>query len=80
MGKIIANTFNNYFVNVGSSLAIIDSKLNWAAPILYMKSKISKSIGILLKIRKFLQNNTMRNAQHTYLDPVIKIQKKISEQ
>ena len=36
----------------------IDSKLNWAAHLLYTTSKISKSIDILLKIRKFLQNKT----------------------
>ena len=50
---------------------IIDSKLIWAAHILYIKSKISKSIGILLKIRKFLQNNTMRNIYFTCIYPYL---------
>ena len=50
---------------------IIDNKLNWAAHILYIKSKISKSIGILLKIRKFLQNNTMRNMYFTFIYPYL---------
>ena len=33
---------------------IIDSKLNWSDHITYIKNKISKSIGILTKIRRFL--------------------------
>ena len=92
--NIVDHINNTKFLGV-----IIGSKLNWAAHILYIRSKISKSIGILLKIRKFLQNNTMRNmyftfmypyliycienwgnAQQTHLDPLIKIQKKLSEQ
>ena len=48
---------NNYIVdhinNTNFLGEIIDSKLNWAAHILYIKIKISKFIGILLKIRFF---------------------------
>ena len=93
---LINNNIVDHINNTTFLGVIIDSKLNWTAHILYIKSKISKSIGILLKIRKFLQNNTMRNmyftfiypyliiycievwgnAQHTHLDPLIKIQKK----
>ena len=59
---LINNNMVDHNINNSKFLGIIiDSKLNWAAHILYIKSKISKSIGILLKIRKFLQNNTMRN-------------------
>ena len=36
---------------------IIDSKLNWSDHIAYIKNKISKSIGILTKIRRFLNKN-----------------------
>ena len=74
---------------------IIDSKLNWSDHITYIKNKISKSIGILTKIRRFLDKKTLRNlyysfvypyliycvevwgnAHDTYLDPLIKLQKK----
>ena len=33
---------------------IIDKKLNWVDHITFIKNKISKSIGIINKIRKFL--------------------------
>ena len=36
---------------------IIDSKLNWSDHITYIKNNISKSIGILAKIRRFLNKN-----------------------
>ena len=37
---------------------IIYSKLNWSDHIAYIKNKISKSIGILIKIRRFLNKKT----------------------
>ena len=64
---IINNDIVDFINNTKFLGVIIDNKLNWAAHTLYMKSKISKSIGILLKIRKFLQNNTMRNMYFTFM-------------
>ena len=64
--KILIN--NNIVDHMNNSKilgVIIDSKLNWAAHILY----IVKSIDILLKIRKFLQNNTMKNMHFTFIYP-----------
>ena len=82
---LINNNIVDHINNTKFLGVIIDSKL-------YIKSKISKFIVNLLKIRKFLQNNTMRNMYftfiypyliycievwgHTNLDPLIKIQKK----
>ena len=60
--NIVDHINNTKFIGV-----IIDTQLNWVAHILYIKSKISKSIGILLKIRKFIQNNTMRNMYFTFI-------------
>ena len=96
---LIDNIIVDHINNTKCLGVIIDIKLNWAAHIHYIKSKISNILVFLLKIRKFLQNNTMRkmyftfiypyliycievwgNAQHTHLDPLIKIQKKVSEQ
>ena len=59
---IVDRIINTKFLGV-----IIDRKLNWAAHILYIKSKISKSIGIQVKIRKCIQNNTMRNMYFTFI-------------
>ena len=66
--RIKQNTNNNIVDHINNTKflgVIIDSKLNWAVHILYIKSKILKYIGILLKIRKFLQNNTMKNMYFT---------------
>ena len=47
--KNLANVNNTKFLGL-----IIDSKLNWSDHIRYINNKISKSIGILTKIRRFL--------------------------
>ena len=70
--KILINKdIEDHINNTKFQRVIIDSKLNWAAHILYIKSKISKYIGILLKIRKFIQNNTMRNLYFTLIYPYL---------
>ena len=45
-GSNLVKVNNIKFIGV-----IIDSKLNWSDHITYIKNKISKSIGILTKIR-----------------------------
>ena len=50
---------------------IIDSKLNWAAHILYIKNKISKSIVIIFKIRNFLDKHSLRNMYFTFIYPYL---------
>ena len=47
--NVIDRSMNTKFLGV-----IIDSKLNWAAHILYIKNKIYKSIGIIFKIINYL--------------------------
>ena len=68
---IINNDIVDYINNTKFLGVIIDSKLNYAAHILYIKSQISRSIVILLKIRKFIQNNTMRNIYFTFICPYL---------
>ena len=68
---LINNNIVDHINNTKFLGVIIDSKLNWAAHILYIKSKISKSICILLKIRKCIQNNTMRNMYFTFIYPYL---------
>ena len=45
----IDRSINTKFLGV-----IIDSELNWTAHIFYIKNNISKSIGIIVKIRHYL--------------------------
>ena len=70
---------------------IIDNKLRWNDHITYLKNDISKSLGILYKICRYLDNTTLTNmycsyliycveiwgsSLKSYLDPLVKIQKK----
>ena len=48
---------------------IIDNKLKWLDHITFIKNKISKSIGIINKIRKFFNKKTLRNLYYTFVDP-----------
>ena len=50
---------------------IIDHKLNWSDHILCIKNKISKSIGIINKIRNRLDRNTLRNLYFTFIYPYL---------
>ena len=52
-GNSINYTNNTKFLGV-----IIDKKLNWSDHILYIKNKISKSIGIIYKVRNFTDKHT----------------------
>ena len=62
----IDRSINTKFLGV-----IIDNKLNWAAHILYIKNKISKSIGIIYKIRHFLDKRSLRNMYFTFIYPYL---------
>ena len=50
-GNSLTCTYNTTFLGV-----IIDDKLNWSDHILYIRNTISKSIGIILKNRSYLNN------------------------
>ena len=39
---------------------IIDNKLNWHEHIIYIINKISKSIGIIYKVRKYVEKQTIK--------------------
>ena len=62
----IDRSINTKFLGV-----IIDNKFNWAAHILYIKNKISKSIGIIYKIRHFLDKRSLRNMYFTFIYPYL---------
>ena len=48
---------------------IIDHKLNWIEHISYVKSKISKGIGIMYKERQFLTKKALLMLYHAYIYP-----------
>ena len=52
-------------------LVIIDHKFKWNDHITYVKSKISKSIGILYKIPRFLDMNTLIQMYHSFVFPYL---------
>ena len=67
----VSNNVINRLMNTKFLGVIIDSKLNWAAHILYIKNKISKSIGIFFKIRNFLDKHSLRNMYFTFIYPYL---------
>ena len=50
---------------------IIDNNLKWNDHISYITNKISKSIGIFYKARKFLNKKTLRNMYFTFIYPYL---------
>ena len=46
---------------------IIDNKLRWDDHITYVKNKILKSLGILYKIRRYLDNTTLTNMYYSFV-------------
>ena len=65
-GNIIDHVNATQFLGI-----IIDNKLNWSDHINYIKNKISKSLGIIYKIRSFLNRITLRNLYHTFVFPYL---------
>ena len=60
--NVIGRSMSTKFLGV-----IIDSKLNWAVHILYIKNKIYISIGIIFKIINFLDKHSLRNIYFTFI-------------
>ena len=50
---------------------IIDDKLKWTEHIQSIKNKMSKSIGILIKIRQYLDKVTLKNLYFTFVYPYL---------
>ena len=63
---------NHQLTQVNSSKylgVIIDHKLNWIEHISYVKSKMSKGIGIMFKARQFLTKKALLMLYHAYIYP-----------
>ena len=50
---------------------IIDNKLNWAAHIAHVKSKISKCVGILIKARLCLSRKCLLDLYYSFAYPYL---------
>ena len=50
---------------------IIDDQLTWLEHIQYIKNKVSKSIGILCKVRNCLDKTTLHNLYFTFVYPYL---------
>ena len=50
---------------------IVDDKLNLKEQIQYIENKISKSIGILYKVRPYLCTGTLRNLYFSFIYPYL---------
>ena len=59
---IIIETSSLKFLEV-----IIDNNLTWYEHIVYIKNKISKSIGINYKARKHINNQTLKNLYYAFI-------------
>ena len=50
---------------------IIDDKLKWHDHIQHVKHKIARSVGILYKIRHYLNKETLLNMYYTFVFPYL---------
>ena len=70
INKVVIDNHDLTQVNSAKYLGvIIDHKLNWAEHISYVKSKISKGIGIMYKARHFLPKKALLMLYHAYIYP-----------
>ena len=50
---------------------IIDDQLKWSNHILYIKNKIAKCFGIILRARKFFNRKILQNLYHSFIFPYL---------
>ena len=51
---------------------IIDNRLNWQHHMNYISCKVAKSIGIILKIRKVLDNESLQSLYYAFIYPYLR--------
>ena len=70
INKVVIDNHELTQVNSAKDLGvIIDHKLNWIEHISYVKSKMSKGIGIMYKARQFLTKKALLMLYHAYIFP-----------
>ena len=50
---------------------ILDNRLNWAAHMKYLSNKVAKSVGILSKIRKYLNRKLIIAMYYAFIYPLL---------
>ena len=50
---------------------LIDSNLSWKHHVTYISTKISKSLGILARLRHFVPSNTLLNMYQSLIQPYL---------
>ena len=53
------------------AIGIIDEKLSFTRHISYIKNKISKAMGIIIKARKYLNKKSLVNLYHSFVFPYL---------
>ena len=65
-GEAISEVTKTKFLGV-----IIDNRLNWQHHISYISCKIAKGIGIIIKLRKFLNNESLKSLYYAFIYPYL---------
>ena len=65
-GQPIKSVTNTKFLGV-----IIDNKLTWKEHISYIGGKVAKGIGIISKVRKYLNKNTLLDLYYSFIYPYL---------
>ena len=47
---------------------MIDNKLNWKYHVEYIKTKLSKGLGLLSKIRHYVSKNTLKGLYYSFIN------------
>ena len=50
---------------------IIDNKLTWKEHVSYICGKVAKGIGIISKVRKYLNRNTLLDLYYSFIYPYL---------
>ena len=62
----ILRIFSTQFLGI-----IIDDQWKWLEHIQYIKNKVSKLVGILCKVQKYLDQQTLHNLYYTFMYPYL---------
>ena len=62
----MSRVFSTIFLGI-----IINDQLKWLEHIQYIKNNVSKSLGILCKVQKYLDQQTLHNLYYTFVYPYL---------
>ena len=65
-GEIIAEVTSSNFLGV-----IIDDKLNWKDHVSFVCRKVARGLGVIIKARKVLRNESLKNLYYSFIYPYL---------